>query len=44
MRLWWWSVTNWFKGYKYGPVRRFRCCDHTTPYHYAGCSHFEVPE
>jgi len=28
---------NWRKGYKFGPVQRFRCCDHTTPYHYPTC-------
>ena len=33
----WWSLRNWVKGYKFGPVQRFRCCDHTTPYHYAWC-------
>lgn len=36
-RLRWWSLTNWLKGYKFGPVQRFRCCDHTTPFHYNGC-------
>ena len=33
----WWALTNWFKGYKFGAVQRFRCCDHTTPFHYADC-------
>lgn len=32
-----WSVRNWCKGYKYGPVQRFRCCGHTTPFHYQAC-------
>lgn len=32
-----WSIQNWRKGYKYGPVQRFRCCDHTTPFHYRDC-------
>lgn len=32
-----WSIENWRRGYKFGPVQRFRCCDHTTPYHYANC-------
>jgi hypothetical protein len=33
----WWSLENWRKGYKFGPVQRFRCCDHTTPHHYPSC-------
>lgn len=33
----WWSLLNWLGGYKFGAVQRFRCCDHTTPYHYAEC-------
>ena len=37
VRLHWWSARNWLKGYKFGPVQRHRCCDHTTPYHYPGC-------
>lgn len=32
-----WSVENWLKGFKYGPVQRCRVCDHTTPYHYESC-------
>jgi len=32
-----WSVQNRIKGYKFGPIQRFRCCDHTTPFHYAWC-------
>ncbi len=26
-----WSVQNWLKGYKFGPVQRCRWCGHTTP-------------
>ena len=33
----WWSLQNWRKGFKFGPVQRFRCCDHTTPVHYPTC-------
>jgi hypothetical protein len=25
-----WSVENWLKGYKFGPIQRCRC-GHTTP-------------
>lgn len=32
-----WSVQNWCKGFKFGPVQRFRCCDHTTPVHSRSC-------
>lgn len=38
VRFRWWSLRNWIKGYKFGPVQRFRCCDHTTPYHYPSCA------
>lgn len=34
----WWSLVNWLQGYKFGPVQRHRCCDHTTPSHYATCA------
>ena len=37
LRRRWWSLRNRVRGYKYGPIQRFRCCDHTTPYHYRGC-------
>lgn len=33
----WWSFRNWRKGYKYDCVQRFRCCDHTTPFHSWTC-------
>lgn len=33
----WWSLENRCKGFKYGPIQRHRCCDHTTPSHYAWC-------
>lgn len=26
-----------WKGYKFGPIKRCRKCDHTTPYHYEWC-------
>lgn len=32
-----WSLQNWWKGYKFGPVQRCRECSHTTPGHLAGC-------
>ncbi len=32
-----WSIENRWKGYKFGPIKRCRTCDHTTPYHYDGC-------
>lgn len=38
LRIRWWAFTNWLKGYKFSPVGRFRCCDHTTPYHYQWCA------
>ena len=39
LRWWWtrkvkfrlWSAQNWLKGYKFGPIQRHRCCQHTTP-------------
>ena len=34
----WWALQNWLRGYKFGAVQRHRCCDHTTPAHYADCS------
>ena len=34
---WRWSLENWLKGYKWGPISRCRTCDHTTPYHYPTC-------
>lgn len=37
----WWSLLNWLQGYKFGPVRRHRCCDHTTPGHYGWCGEQE---
>jgi hypothetical protein len=37
LTLRWWSLQNWLKGYKFGWVQRYRCCDHTTPYHYRTC-------
>lgn len=36
-RLLWYGIANWLHGYKFGPVRRHRCCQHTTPSHYAVC-------
>lgn len=33
----WWSLLNWLKGYKFGPIQRHRCCDHTTPSHGWSC-------
>jgi hypothetical protein len=33
----WWSLINWCKGYKFGPIQRCRFCDHTSPYHYSTC-------
>lgn len=35
----WWSFLNWRKGYQFRPIQRFRCCEHTTPYHYRWCDH-----
>lgn len=43
LRQKWWAVENWLHGYKFGPIRRHRCCDHTTPSHYAWCSRY-VPK
>lgn len=37
VRLKWWSARNWLRGYRFAPVQRFRCCDHTTPHHYPSC-------
>ena len=45
LRWWWmrkvkyrlWSAQNWLKGYKFGPIQRHRCCQHTTPSHYEWC-------
>lgn len=37
LRKLYWSAGNRLHGYKFGPVRRFRCCEHTTPYHAAQC-------
>lgn len=35
-----WSLQNWLRGYRFGPVQRFRCCGHTTPYaHNADCTY-----
>jgi hypothetical protein len=31
------SAQNWLRGYRFGPVQRFRCCGHTTPYHSTSC-------
>lgn len=31
------AVVNWWHGYRFGPVRRCRFCDRTTPYHYPTC-------
>jgi hypothetical protein len=39
-----WATRNRLMGYRFGPVRRFRCCDHTTPYHYRWCSRTENVE
>lgn len=38
-RLKWkrWSWQNWRKGYMFRPIQRFRCCEHTTPFHYEWC-------
>lgn len=33
-----WSIDNWVKGYQFRPVKRFRCCSHTWPYHARGCA------
>jgi hypothetical protein len=38
-----WSIRNWCKGYKFGAIRRFRCCDHTTPAHYQWCKNRVEP-
>lgn len=32
-----WAWENWRKGFKFGPVQRWRCCDHTTPHHGQEC-------
>jgi hypothetical protein len=32
-----WSAQNYIEGYAWGPVQRWRCCGHTTPYHSPGC-------
>lgn len=37
LTLRWWSLSNWLKGYQFRPIQRFRCCNHTTPYHYRWC-------
>lgn len=37
MRARWWSLQNRLRGYRFGPVQRYRCCGHTTPFHYAEC-------
>lgn len=31
------AVGNWVNGYAFSPVRRYRCCGHTTPHHNPGC-------
>jgi hypothetical protein len=36
-RLKLWSLANWRKGYRFGPVQRYRCCGHTTPTHASNC-------
>jgi hypothetical protein len=38
-RFKWWlrSVDNYRRGFAYGPVRRYRCCGHTTPFHTPDC-------
>jgi hypothetical protein len=37
---WLWRATiNRWHGYKFGPIERHRCCDHTTPAHYRWCRH-----
>lgn len=41
-RLRLWALQNWITGYKHGPVRRCRECDHTTPFHYGWCSQVAV--
>jgi len=33
----WWAVVNWMRGYKLNAFQRYRCCDHTTPFHYPSC-------
>jgi hypothetical protein len=33
----WWATQNRIRGYRFGYVRRHRCCDHTTPSHYRIC-------
>jgi hypothetical protein len=32
-----WSWQNWRRGLKFDQIGRYRCCDHTTPYHYSWC-------
>ena len=36
-----WAIRNRWHGYKFGPIRRHRCCDHTTPAHYVDCANHE---
>lgn len=31
------AVDNYRRGYAHSPVRRYRCCLHTTPHHNPGC-------
>lgn len=41
LRLKWWSLRNFAQGYRFGPVQRCRRCDHTTPFHYPTCVHYQ---
>lgn len=38
------SLRNWFKGYQFRPVQRFRCCGHTTPFHDIRCRNHPLAE
>lgn len=39
----WWSFVNWTRGLKFDAVGRYRCCDHTTPFHYQWCPNRPTP-
>lgn len=38
-----WAARNAWHGYQFRPVRRHRCCGHTTPPHSAGCPRRSCP-
>ena len=42
-RFLWWAITNRAEGLKFDYIGRFRCCDHTTPFHYPTCPNREAP-